>query len=704
MEGTVQGTIAALLLFSFFQLCGTWAAGLCLKKESSCAVMLMGSVCGSVMLQWFPLLFAFSMGFTVKAHLLGAGLAILCPAVIWAANKGRRGKGMGFPAFRLPRRKFLLVVLGLTVFFCFLVWKSFLFQEGSVYSSQATYGDMSMHLSFITSLAKQGNFPPDYSILPGQQLSYPFLGDSISSSLYLFGASLKLSYVLPMWFAGAQVIFGSFMVFCRIFVGREHGRGMAMLSWALFFTSGGLGFIYFIGGGWENFTRIFTAFYETPTNLIGENVRWVNVIADMMLPQRALLFGWAVLFTAIYLLYTGVFQGRKEYFLFAGILIGALPMIHTHSFLALALVCGAWLVYSVCQRLNLGKRAELMGKWAVAIGLPAMAALKAVLRSRELEDSRYLMWFAMGAVGLFAILAAFLVVRAWLKGLGKELAVTWGVLLSVVCILALPQLFTWTLRQAGTENFIRGHFGWVTGEDGYLWFYLKNMGLVFVLGIIGLLTCRRGRFSIYSPVLIIWFVAEFVEFQPNDYDNNKLLYVAYIFLCCVAAEGLFRLLEYVKGKRTRSALLCVAAVVSMCSAVLTWGREAVARYELFGSGALELCRYVEEQVPAKAVILTNTRHNNEIAALTGRNVVCGSPSYLYYHGLNYWENEGAVAKIYTYPRESGELIQRYAVSYILVSDFERSSYEIDIQALDRLYTKVYDDGERILYKVTEKGE
>ena len=66
-----------------------------------------------------------------------------------------------------------------------------------MYSSQATYGDMSMHLSFITSLARQGDFPPDYSLLPGHPLCYPFLGDSVSASLLLCGAPLTFSYACP---------------------------------------------------------------------------------------------------------------------------------------------------------------------------------------------------------------------------------------------------------------------------------------------------------------------------------------------------------------------------------------------------------------------------------------------------------------------------------------------------------------------------
>lgn len=82
----------------------------------------------------------------------------------------------------------------------------------SLHSGQSTYGDMNMHLGFITSIAKQQIFPPEYSILPGTKLAYPFLSDSISSSLYLFGTSLRVAYLVPMYAALAQVFFGMYAV------------------------------------------------------------------------------------------------------------------------------------------------------------------------------------------------------------------------------------------------------------------------------------------------------------------------------------------------------------------------------------------------------------------------------------------------------------------------------------------------------------
>ena len=522
MEGTLGGAVFAAAFFGLFQLSGLSVARLALPRESAGVRLLMGSVWGSVMLQWFPVVFAFLLGFSPAAH--GCALALALGVGIAALWKGRSNPWdfqKSLSAF--SRRRFLWIVGLVWLFFCYLVWHSFRWQNGVVYSSQATYGDMSMHLSFLTSLANQQQFPPDYSLLPGVRLSYPFLSDSISASLYQLGAPLWFAYELPMWAAGAQVLFGLYAFFSRM----TSSRGQAALAWVFFVFNGGLGFLYFLGGGWENFSRIFTAYYQTPTNLVEENIRWVNVVVDMMLPQRATLFGWAVLFPALYLLCRGVFDGRRPYYWLAGVMAGALPMIHTHSFLALGVVCGVWLVLFLCRQLFWETAAARAGKVLLVLGLALLAVGKEVFRGRE--DSPLFLWLAGGVLVVFLAVTGFLageVVRR--RGAGRLLS-TWGALLGVTLVLALPQLFTWTFQQAGKGGFVRGHLGWVIGEDSYLLFYLKNLGLVWVLALGGVLLARGKDFARYAPALALWLLAELVEFQPNDYDNNKLLYPAFAF-------------------------------------------------------------------------------------------------------------------------------------------------------------------------------
>lgn len=689
------------LFFFAFQLCGVLMARRLLPGESGGARLLLGSVLGSVLLQWCPVPFSFFLGFTAASNLCGLGSAVLlCVLCLAAFKKGERVP-LGFSAFR--RRKFLWAAAAVLLLFWALVWRSFRLENGRIFSSQATYGDMSMHLSFITSIARQGAFPPGYPLLPGFRLSYPFLSDSISSSLYLlyylaegltgcWDIALKWSYFLPMAVAGAQALFGGYL-----FVSRLLGSAKkAALAWVFFFLNGGFGFLYFFGSR-EDFFRIFTDFYQTPTNYVEGNIRWVNVLVDMMLPQRATLFGWAVLFPTLYLLYRAVFEREKRYFLTVGILAGLLPMIHTHSFVALALCCGVWLLASLLRLADWERQAARVGKCLLVFTLLVFCVLQHYAKGSGQIGSAGLLWAVCILAGVFLLFLGWLLWKAVRAGEGKALLTTWGVLLLAACVLALPQLCFWTFRQAGSGGFIRGHFGWVIGEDEYLWFYLKNLGLAGVLALGGVLTARSGRFMKYAPALFLWLLAELVVFQPNNYDNNKLLYVAYLFLCCAGAECFFRLLDFIRLKGAKCVLVGLTVAVCSCSAVLTIGREWNARYEIYGAGAIALSRFVEENTAPDSLILTDTRHNNEICTLAGRNIVCGSSSYLYFHGLPFGKWEHAAGLMYEHPAENPELFREYGVDYVLVSDFERSTYEVDEGWIAAHFQKIYDDGVRVLY-------
>lgn len=699
------------VFFLSFQFCGMVLAHSLLPKESGGARLLFGSVIGSVLLTWSPIPFSFVLGFTKSSNLWGLRATALLTILVILLTRKQKSPPLGLSAFL--RKRSLWVVAVFCVFFCLLVWRSFRYENGRVYSSQATYGDMCMHLGFITSIAKQGTFPPHYSILPTAQLSYPFLSDSISSSLCLFGMPLRAAYALPMFFAGAQVFFGFFLLAQRVL--KSHKK--ALLAFVLFFCNGGFGYVYFLGSK-EEFSHIFTDFYRTPTNLVEQNIRWVNVIVDMMLPQRATLFGWAILFPTLYLLYRAVFEGERRYFLWGGIMAGLLPMVHTHSFLAVVLVCGAWLIFSLLKKLDLQEPAATVWKILVALAICSLATLQRVVQKTGEEE-----WLLPLAIGIVAVCVIFCVVLLTLavRRFGvREFVSTWGVLVLSAGALSIPQLCFWTFRQVGGSGMLTGHFGWVIADTPYLWFYLMNLGVAGVLALVGLLSAKSDRVAVYSPALIIWLLAELVRFQPNEYDNNKLLYVAYVFLCFAAAELVGALAtklstsstpprrhfagqngaERAQPSRLSTQCVCGAAVVAIasCSAVLTMGREWAASYELFGEGALSLVEFVENNTEPDAVILTDTRHNNEIAAISGRNIVCGSSSYLYFHGLSYASYEQAVRQMYEQPIESAALFDRCGVEYILVSDFEQSSYQVNEQELSAMSTLLYDDGVRRLYQ------
>ena len=97
-----------------------------------------------------------------------------------------------------------------------------------------------------------------------------------------------------------------------------------------------------------------TGYYKTPTNQPDpNNLRWSNVICDLMVPQRTLLGGWCMVIPCFYLLFSE-FRARTRDpenggrgIILLGVWAGALPLIHTHSFLALGLASVGCLCYDL---------------------------------------------------------------------------------------------------------------------------------------------------------------------------------------------------------------------------------------------------------------------------------------------------------------------------------------------------------------------
>lgn len=105
--------------------------------------------------------------------------------------------------------------------------------------------------------------------------------------------------MLPALYAFLVVVLGVYCFFDEWFKNTR----VSVLATYLFFIGGGLGFAYLFnnkqllaGEGINRWQEMLEGFYKTPTNLPAEGLRWVNSIADMLIPQRATLFGWALLF------------------------------------------------------------------------------------------------------------------------------------------------------------------------------------------------------------------------------------------------------------------------------------------------------------------------------------------------------------------------------------------------------------------------
>ena len=276
-----------------------------LRRQGRMTRLWLGLSCGFAMMMWFPSLFAFALDFTWVAQALGAGVAVGLGAFAQVKARFRRDSDLQ-EAPRSDREPTVWLVLALVVPFTLLMGylqytHTLRPVDGSLHVGQSTYGDLNLHLGIATGL-KNASYPPEYTILPGTRLGYPFLMDALSGSMYLCGTPLRWAFIVPGTLMSALVFWGYLMLAWRLTGG---GKRATALSFVLLFLNGGLGFCYVLDQVGLDPNRLISClndFYKAPANLVDKNIRWVNVIVDMMLPQRTLLAGWMMVIPALWML------------------------------------------------------------------------------------------------------------------------------------------------------------------------------------------------------------------------------------------------------------------------------------------------------------------------------------------------------------------------------------------------------------------
>ena len=189
--------LAAIAYFLCFQALGVMGVRCLLPGRRPLDRIWLGMSLGLLEMTWLPALLAFLMPFGIRAHLMALGAGALLTLLCFLARDRRPVRGWDEEEGRITRQT-LMVVLPLTALGGYLQYTHVMRVDawGNWNVGQATYGDLPMHMSFVTGLVGK-RFPADYPFYPGHRLSYPFLADSLSSSFYLMGCSLQLSIILP---------------------------------------------------------------------------------------------------------------------------------------------------------------------------------------------------------------------------------------------------------------------------------------------------------------------------------------------------------------------------------------------------------------------------------------------------------------------------------------------------------------------------
>ncbi len=529
---------------------------------------------------------------------------------------------------------------------------------GSLYAFHTVWADYPWHTSLITSMVYSDtfSFPLANPQFLNHETHYPFLMDFLSAVLMESGLDLRSSIIIPnMLF---QLAFFGLFYFLAYRLTDRKGAGMV-----------------------ATFMLILAGF---PAGLQAVGIHFLNPMYAVLMPQRTALFGMAISFVVYLLLFhalcaekqetTAILRRTYKELILAGVLIGLLPYIHAHSFMATGFVALFLALFTVIKN-------------------PFKKSVSGKILSRE-------------AVMIFVLLFVPLM------------------------LLSLPQILF--IRTGVSQDFFVFFPGW-TSENmamilGFDWsslasallsiaktatiietFWAINVGGLLILLSFGFFKARTETRFFYLPFLLLFFLANIVKFQPWYFDNYKL-FLHWLALSAILAAlaicWIYEVHEANNSPHKKLTALSIAALLigSTVFGVVTHVNMVQHTYVVWSGEEIELAEWVRANTASDAVFLTGTAHNHPIPSLSGRQRVMGYEGWLWSQGLNGSKVVEAKRDVIEIYKGNDTLMQDYGVDYVSVGPYERAfarenNFEINNAAFNdktRFYLK-YDEmvgGER----------
>jgi len=311
--------------------------------------------------------------------------------------------------------------------------------------------DLPLHIDIIKGFVTGGNFPPQHPEFAGARLTYPFLVDFIAAQL--MGAGLTLEGAVAL--ENVVLLLALIVLLHRWALALTGVRAAAMQTPLLVLLCSGIGWVLFVvdahsaPSGWLAY--IWNLPYDYTMNT--RHLQWGNVATTMIATQRSFLLGLP-LFMIVWTLWWRAVRdvdarARVRSMAAAGVIVGCLPLVHTHSYMVamgmagvLSLVFWSWRAWFVFFAL------------AVAIAVPQMLWVShgSLLNTRGFigwypgwtKESENYVWFWFKNTGLFIpLLVAALAARRGWRVVPRPLMLFYAPFL--LCFVA-PQLFRFAPR------------------------------------------------------------------------------------------------------------------------------------------------------------------------------------------------------------------------------------------------------------------
>jgi hypothetical protein len=546
--------------------------------------------------------------------------------------------------FKRLKHPFLLFIIP-WVFYFSIVWsQAFTVKTDGIYAAYLPHwADGAAHLSYMASFAFRDSFPTVHPLFIGEPYSYSFAADMIGGYLVKLGLPLLSTYSAYGFVLSVLTLISLFILLKKM----SHSQAITIIALQLFLWGGGLGFGLLIQDSLHPETVPSVGyFHQTLTQRENTPIVWLNPIVGELIPQRSFLFALplaAFILIIWYQLFLTPHPPRTWLILLTGVIIGCFPIIHPHTLMILTTVFAWWFLISLYSKIK--------------TKVPRPKIIRHIIQTLPI----------------------------------------------IIPALSIGGYLILTFIAPVASGFITWNPGWLAPSTNTSWpiFWLINWGVFLPLAFIGTWTAILPKQQLILIPFWIWFIfANLFNFQPYDWDNAKLFTWVYLLLALPAASLLWKMWQTRKvWPRIMAASLFILATLSGGIDSLKMLDTNTYALKLLSYEQVQLADIVKTHTPSSAVILTATTHRHWVPILTGRQIICGYPGWMWTYGFSYQERVGDIQAMYRGSPQAKRLLNHYGITHIVVGPEERAEFAVNDDYLDQNFPLFYDTSTTKIYTI-----
>ncbi len=252
----------------------------------------------------------------------------------------------------------------------------------------------------------------------------------------------------------------------------------------------------------------------------------------------------------------------------------------------------------------------------------------------------------------------------------------WVYFFTSALVIGLPGVLYYQIGTTGEHSFFRFEPRWMAGDLPLYLFWIKNTGLLILLGVIGMLAPAPHKSRVLAVGgTLLFIVANIFLFAPWAWDNFKIFIYWFIFVLPVIAWCAALIWNKFNYPLARLALIAVLLLHTSSAALDLWKLSLPEgnTWQEWPTDGITTAQLIQSTTKPGESIVTAPVHDSPVV-LAGRPIYLGFPGHIWSHGGNYAGREAAIESLYT----TGQIPtwpDTHVPTYIFVGPQEKYKYK-----------------------------